>query len=158
MGQPVLFTDWRIDRSTIPDGLHLYEVRHTDDDWGAPCQLGHRIVVNFYGSIVSNQPIQLPPDGLLDFNGMDFRYSCDGQTQRLTDYMAAHPPADSDIMQLFVAAPEEHALFFSDEKQDKANGCIGHLRGDFGSGTGLYTTWWPHQNDTLNTPRFQKRY
>ena len=28
MGQPVLFTDWRIDRSTIPDGLHLYEVRH----------------------------------------------------------------------------------------------------------------------------------
>lgn len=156
MGQPVLFTDWRIDRSTIPDGLHLYEVRHTDDDWGAPCQLGHRIVVNFYGSIVSNQPIQLPPDGLLDFNGRDFQYSYDGQTQRLTDYMAAHPPVDSDIMQLFVATPEEHALFFSDEKQDKASGCVGHLRGDFGSGTEFYTTWWPHQNDTLNTPDFKK--
>lgn len=156
MGQPVLFTDWKIDRSTIPDGLHLYEVRHTDDDWGAPCQLGHRIVVNFYGSIVSNQPIQLPPDGLLDFNGRIFGIPATAKPKWLTIICWRILLQTATSCSFLWPRPEEHALFFSDEKQDKANGCIGHLRGDFGSGTGLYTTWWPHQNDTLNTPVSKK--
>ena len=34
-------------------------------------------------------------------------------------------------------------------------GCVGHLRGDFGSGKQFFTTWWPHQNDELNTPAFK---
>ena len=41
------------------------------------------------------------------------------------------------------------------EEQDKVTGCIGHLRGDFGSGKQFFTTWWPHQNDVLNTPGFK---
>ena len=32
---------------------------------------------------------------------------------------------------------------------------MGHLRGDFGSGKQFYTTWWPHQHNTLNTPEFK---
>ena len=32
---------------------------------------------------------------------------------------------------------------------------MGHLRGDFGSGKQFYTTWWPHQQDALNTPEFK---
>ena len=41
------------------------------------------------------------------------------------------------------------------EEQDKIVGCVGHLRGDFGSGKQFYTTWWPHQADRLNTPKFK---
>ena len=40
---------------------------------------------------------------------------------------------------------DEEALFFSSDLQDKA--CIGHLRGDFGSGTQFYTTWWDHHEE-----------
>ena len=43
-----------------------------------------------------------------------------------------------------VNEPTLHALYFSrSEEQDKTVGCVGHLRGDFGSGKQFYTTWWP---------------
>ena len=47
-GKTMLFTDSRVQRDTIPDGLHRYEIRHTDDDWGEPCQLGYGILVNHF--------------------------------------------------------------------------------------------------------------
>ncbi len=40
LGTPALFTDWRIDRVTIPPGMFLYEVRHADSDWGDPLPVG----------------------------------------------------------------------------------------------------------------------
>ena len=48
------------------------------------------------------------------------------------------------------------ALYRSEsEEQDESAGCVGHLRGDFGSGNQFYTPWWPHQHDALNTPEFK---
>ena len=40
---------------------------------------------------------------------------------------------------------DEETRFFSSDLQDKA--CIGHLRGDFGSGTQFYTTWCDHHEE-----------
>ena len=39
----------------------------------------------------------------------------------------------------------EEDMFFSTDFQDQA--CIGHLRGDFGSGTEFWTTWWDHHDE-----------
>lgn len=39
LGKPMLFTDLRIDRATVPKGLYIYEVRHDDDKWGDPAQM-----------------------------------------------------------------------------------------------------------------------
>ena len=46
---------------------------------------------------------------------------------------------------LIETGKDEETLFFSSDLQDKA--CIGHLRGDFGSGTNFYTTWWDHHEE-----------
>ena len=46
---------------------------------------------------------------------------------------------------LLETGKEEETLFFSSDLQDKA--CIGHLRGDFGSGTNFYTTWWDRHEE-----------
>ena len=32
MGKPALFTDFRIDRTTVPEGVYRYELRHGDED------------------------------------------------------------------------------------------------------------------------------
>ncbi len=41
-------------------------------------------------------------------------------------------------------------LFSADSQVDQERGCIGHLRGDFGSsGTEFWTTWFTHQPDLL---------
>ena len=39
LGKPVLFHDLRIDRSTVPKGLYLYEVRYDDEGLGDPVQI-----------------------------------------------------------------------------------------------------------------------
>lgn len=47
---------------------------------------------------------------------------------------------------------DEEFLFFSGNTEDQA--CIGHLRGDFGSGTEFWTTWWDH-NEELKGQEFK---
>lgn len=37
LGTPALFTDWRVDRASVPTDMKMYEVRHADEDWGDPC-------------------------------------------------------------------------------------------------------------------------
>ena len=92
---PMIFTEARIDRSTVPAGLYLYEVRHDDDMQGDPCQIGKWILVNHWGSVISNQPIELEPST----NGNAYRdidpendWNYEGTTISLKEYMARHPP------------------------------------------------------------------
>lgn len=55
LGTPALFTDWRVDRASVPTDMKMYEVRHADEDWGDPCQLARGIFVDFYGTRQNNQ-------------------------------------------------------------------------------------------------------
>ena len=74
LGVPALFTECRIDRTTIPPRLHLYEIRHEDEDWGRPCQLAKGILVNFYGTVLTLDPLELPEDGYLSMDAEDLSY------------------------------------------------------------------------------------
>lgn len=73
-GVPALFTDWRIDRASVPIGMKMYEVRHADNDWGSPCQLARGILVNFYGTLLTTETIEIPESGYLDFESEDWIY------------------------------------------------------------------------------------
>jgi len=44
--KPALFTPIRIDRSTVPPGYHLYEVRHDDECQGDSVEIARNIFVN----------------------------------------------------------------------------------------------------------------
>lgn len=156
-GQPALFTSLRIDRGTVPDGLYLYELRHADEDWSDPCQLARGILVNHYGTVLTREPIQLPIEGALNMNPGDFNFS-DGGCRTVAAFQEKYPASDKAVIDFFsVNDAAMHDLYFSrSEEQDKAAGCVGHLRGDFGGGKQFFTTWWPHQNDALNTPEFKQ--
>lgn len=66
LDKPALFTSIRIDRNSVPKGLYLYEVRSDDDGCGDPVQIAKGIMVNHFGSIITREPIKLPPSGYLD--------------------------------------------------------------------------------------------
>jgi len=158
MSRPVLFTEYRVDRNTLPEGMFLYELRHADQNWNRPCQLQRNILVNFYGTVITSDAIQLPPGGSIEFQRKDFRISRDKEST-LSDFMERNPPVGENVIHLFNRRQEglDDPYFYSQsEEQDKASGCIGHLRGDFGSGSEFHTTWWPHQNDALNTSDFKQ--
>ena len=45
--RPALFTECRIDRTTVPEDVYRYELRHGDEDWGEPRELARGLMVNF---------------------------------------------------------------------------------------------------------------
>lgn len=59
----VLFTPERIDDKYIPKGIYKYELRHDDECQGTIRELSTKILVNYWGTIISNKPIQLDRDG-----------------------------------------------------------------------------------------------
>ena len=50
-GRPVLFTNGRLDRATVPQGWYCYDLRGGDDDPGAPAALEEHVGVNHAGPI-----------------------------------------------------------------------------------------------------------
>ncbi len=133
-----------------------YEIRHSDEDWGEPVELAHGIGVNYYGTVLTREPIQLPISGWIDLSFDDIVYQDDG-CRTLAEFQQKYPASEKDTIDFYsVNDMTLHKFYFSqDEEQDKAAGCIGHLRGDFGNGHQFYTTWWPHQGDVLNTLEFK---
>ena len=76
-GKPALFSNFRIDRSTVPDGWYCYDVRGSDNDPGRLMTLEEKVVVNHAGTILSTEEITFP-------NGMDY-CSIDGKINFLGD-------------------------------------------------------------------------
>ena len=67
-GHEVLFTDIRVSSKLIPDGLYKYEVRHDDESWGEMVQLAKGIMVNHFGTVLSDKPIKLDENGYRDID------------------------------------------------------------------------------------------
>jgi hypothetical protein len=94
LDKPALFTPLRIDRSTVPNGYYLYEVRHDDDCRGNAVQLAGNIYVNHWGSLITQDEITLEADGFLDIEPEDLNYSsgdCRSVTEFLTKYPTINP-------------------------------------------------------------------
>lgn len=73
-GIPCDFSDIRIDRSTVPEGRYQYEVAGDDDSGGAPVRVQRGVLVNFYGTLISDVPLALGCDGVLWLHDGDFVY------------------------------------------------------------------------------------
>ena len=61
-----------IDKDTLPEGLHLYETRHSDGDWTRPTSIakeGSRIRVNYCGTIITKEKFDIKEETSLAFLG-----------------------------------------------------------------------------------------
>lgn len=86
LGIPMLFTCERIDHKTIPEELFVYEVRHDDDCQGIPCEINRYIMVNHWGTLISNKPLLIVENGKPVFLDED-DWNYDGYDMTLADYM-----------------------------------------------------------------------
>ena len=72
-GQEVLFTNGRIDREALPEGLYCYELREGDSGYAATIEAS--VTVNHFGSVITTRPIEIPEQGFVelnDDNGLSF--------------------------------------------------------------------------------------
>lgn len=89
---PVLFTPERINMSNVPKGLHRYEVRHDDECQGIMCELGKGIMVNHWGTILSNKPIKLDAQGYRDIDEEKDIIFMDAPDMTIEEYKIEYKP------------------------------------------------------------------
>ena len=73
-GIPCGFNDMRIDRNTIPKGKYQYEVAGDDDSGGDPARVQRGVLVNFFGTLICDEPLPLGENGILWLTEGDFKW------------------------------------------------------------------------------------
>ena len=89
-GMPTLFSNGRIDRNALPEGLYAYDLRGSDDDPGMPVTLESFVVVNHAATVITAKPIELPSAGFLHLgeDGLNF---IDGE-QTVKEFLNSQHP------------------------------------------------------------------
>lgn len=89
--KPALFTSLRIDRSTVPRGYYAYDIRHDDDCQGDAVEIARGVAVNHWGTVITRDKVDLPPDGYRDMKPTDINYAY-GECDSMKAFMEAYPP------------------------------------------------------------------
>lgn len=157
-GKPVLFTDARIDKATIPEGWYRYDIRGSDYDPGKFATLEQSVVINHAGTILSPEEIPFPEGQ--DYKPIDGSQNFLGEDMPLAEFCSCHSlPIPQSPQKYLVrpASPEEAGLFYAQTpEQDETLGAIGHVRIDFGhGGREFWHTWHPRGAEELNSPEFK---
>ena len=74
LGRTGYFTELRVDKETVPEGMHCYELRHGDDD-GFPVSVEESVRVNYFGAVLLAEELELGEDKTLQFGYEDFGYT-----------------------------------------------------------------------------------
>ena len=156
--KPALFTNGRIDRTTVPEGWYAYDFRGSDDDPGELYVIEEKpVVVNHSGTALMPEKLEFPSSGRLH---VEDELGFVGDVATLEKFCQMHGieyPAQKMKYEIKPASPDEAGLFFSQHpSEDERLGCIGHVRMDFGkSGNEFWHTWWPRGPEELNSPEFK---
>ena len=87
--KPGLFSNGRIARDNLPEGVYCYDLRGSDYDPGEPVCVEEQIVVNHAGSVLLTEPLELAEDGrlmLTEEEGLNFV----GGFSTLTQFLQEH--------------------------------------------------------------------
>ena len=71
---PCDFSNMRIDRNTVPEGRYQYEVADDDESQGKQSRVGYGIMVNFFGTLISEVPLPIVDDNVLWLQDGDFEW------------------------------------------------------------------------------------
>lgn len=61
-----VFSQFRIQEDTIPEGTHMFHLRHSDSDDMIPCTLEKFVGVNFYGTFITRKEVPLKDGSSVD--------------------------------------------------------------------------------------------
>lgn len=154
-GKPALFTDSRIDVSTVPLGFYCYDLRGSDNDPGRPVTLELHVGVNHAGTVLTPQKVKIPESGYKRLkDGLNFLGEEISLEQFCREYQIDFKPR----LAIQPASNREAGIFYAQEPDtDRMMGAIGHVRIDFGqSGKEFWHTWHPRGDESLNSTAFKE--
>ncbi len=94
LGQDALFTNLRIARDSLPEGLHAYDLRDCDDCSGDPCELKSHVMVNHWGTVIVKELIEGADDGIV-LEEDDYNYL--GEEMTLDEFANPAPKMEQSM-------------------------------------------------------------
>ena len=94
LGHDALFTCLRIDRKTLPEGLHAYDIRDSDDCDGTPSEVKKFVMVNHWGTVVTREPIEGADEGIV-LEDKDYNYL--GENMTLDEFANPAPKMEQTM-------------------------------------------------------------
>jgi hypothetical protein len=82
-GRIALFTELRVDKDTIPDGMYCYDLRHGDDE-GMPCTMEQNVAVNYFVAVIVTAPFDFGNEDYMPVSYEDFGFT--GEHLTLSEY------------------------------------------------------------------------
>ena len=154
LGRKGYFTELRVDKGTVPEGMYCYELRHGDDD-GFPVSVEENVRVNYFGAVLFAEDLELGEEKALQFGYEDFGYT--GEQMYLSQAIGGREP---DYFQDGKELAEFHKETFpmTEKEGDRLLGymeghdyLLGHMdgklfRGDLGYELGK-VHWEPYTID-----------
>lgn len=113
------FSDTRVDKSTVPDGLYAYDCRE-DDNWGWPATIeNHNVIVNHAGVFVTETPIDFGGQEYLEIDNSDlepdiYQWMYGYSDTELMGYEIVCWPESQDCME--IADFYHHAYLINDDE------------------------------------------
>lgn len=155
-GKPVLYTEKQVQRESVPEGWHCYDLSGSGRDPDKPSALEDKTAWNRIATVLS--PVPLKRETTLT-RQIKNSFSLYEELLDLAGFCEKHhleSPSDPRKFILRPASSKEAGLFYSqmEPEEDAAAGTIGHVRLDFGGGR-LHHSWWPHNGGRFNTPEFK---
>ena len=90
-GKETLFTNSRLDRTTVPEGLFCYDIRESEGFSSEPVTLEPYVMVNHWGTVLSKEEFTLNDEGFYSID--DFNYM--GETLSIEEFTS--PQNDIDM-------------------------------------------------------------
>lgn len=88
LGRTGYFTELRVDKETVPEGMHCYELRHGDDD-GFPASVEESVRVNYFGAVLFAEALELGEEKALQLGYEDFAFT--GEQMYLSQVQEQQP-------------------------------------------------------------------
>lgn len=154
LGRIGYFTGMRVDKETVPEGMHCYELRH-GDDWGFPVSVEENVRVNYFGAVLLAEALELGKEKALQFGYEDFGYT--GEQMYLSQVIGGQEPENfKDGKELAEFFKETFPM--TEDEGEKLIGymeghdyCLGHRNGEMYRGDFCYEQdkvhWEPYTID-----------
>ena len=94
LGRDALFTNLRIDRKSLPDGLYAYDLRDSDNCDGTPSELKSFVMVNHWGTVIVKEPIDGADEGIV-LNEDDYNYL--GEDMKFEEFLNSAPKMEQTM-------------------------------------------------------------
>ena len=157
-GKPVLFSSQPVQRDTVPEGWHCYDLRGAPRHPERPVTLEDKVGIDYAGTVLSPTPLKREGTKTRRLKDQIFTQE-EISLEEFCQENNLEYPADTRKYIPRPASPDEDkaGLFFAlGAEKDAELGCIGHVRIDFGrSGKDFYHTWFPRGPEALNSQEFK---